>query len=161
MTRRRPCPAAPGPPTGDAAQRRDSGVPGRARADLWHPQLGYQQVKDELGWADFQVRSDLAIRGPSGASQLCVQLLLGAWFAHPAPRDATPPAPQPSGGESNPGPDPPDPAMLAWALRPLRTPWITWQRRGSAWSKSSRHHRCKPWPSQLAQAARPARYRPT
>jgi hypothetical protein len=38
---------------------------------------GYKQVKDELGWADFQVRSDAAIRRPPGPGQLRVQLLLG------------------------------------------------------------------------------------
>lgn len=28
----------------------------------WPIEQGYKQVKDELGWADFQVRSDIAIR---------------------------------------------------------------------------------------------------
>ena len=39
--------------------------PGRDRAPVRHPALdraSYKQVKDELGWADFHVRSDVAIR---------------------------------------------------------------------------------------------------
>ena len=36
---------------------------------------GYKQIKDELGWADFQVRSDIAIRRHQ-ALHLRLQLLL-------------------------------------------------------------------------------------
>ena len=42
-----------------------TGWPGRDHPDLRHPhwiEQSYKQVKDELGWADFQVRSDTAIR---------------------------------------------------------------------------------------------------
>jgi hypothetical protein len=59
---------------------------------------GYKQVKDELGWADFQVRSDLAIRRHQVLVNCAFSFCWAAWFAHPAPQDATPPAPQASGG---------------------------------------------------------------
>jgi hypothetical protein len=56
----------------------------------------YKQVKDKLGWADFQVRSDIAIR----RHQVLVNCAFSfcwaaAWSAHPAPSTATPPAPKP------------------------------------------------------------------
>ena len=53
----------------------------------------YKQVKDELGWADFQVRSDLAIRRHQVLVNCAFSFCWAAWFAHPAPQDATPPAP--------------------------------------------------------------------
>ncbi len=62
----------------------------------------YKQVKDELGWADFQVRSDIAIRRHQVLVNCAFSFCWAAWFAHPAPQDATPPAPQASGGERGP-----------------------------------------------------------
>jgi hypothetical protein len=62
----------------------------------------YKQVKDELGWADFQVRSDLAIRRHQVLVNCAFSFCWAAWFAHPAPQDTTPPAPQASGGERGP-----------------------------------------------------------
>ena len=47
---------------------------------------GYKQVKDELGWADFQVRSDLAIRRHQVLVNCAFSFCWDAWFAHPAPR---------------------------------------------------------------------------
>jgi len=58
----------------------------------------YKQVKDELGWADFQVRSDVAIRRHQVLVNCAFSFCWDAWFAHPAPA-ATPPAPGAGGGE--------------------------------------------------------------
>jgi hypothetical protein len=59
---------------------------------------GYKQVKDELGWADFQVRSDIAIRRHQALVNCAFSFCWDAWFAHPPPA-ATPPAPPAAGGE--------------------------------------------------------------
>jgi hypothetical protein len=50
---------------------------------------GYKQVKHELGWADFQVRSDRAIRRHWQLVACAFCLCWRAWFAEP------PPAPSP------------------------------------------------------------------
>jgi len=60
---------------------------------------GYKQVKDELGWADFQVRSDIAIRRHQAL--VCCAFSF-CWAARPAPSGpppVTPPAADASGGE--------------------------------------------------------------
>ena len=58
---------------------------------------GYKQVKDELGWADFQVRSDTAIRRHQALVNCAFSFCWAAWFAeHPPQQDA---APQPGRGE--------------------------------------------------------------
>src|SRR6266568_3406331 len=59
----------------------------------------YKQVKDELGWADFQVRSDTAIRRHQALVNCAFSFCWDAWFAHPEPSDAAPPVPGPGGGE--------------------------------------------------------------
>jgi len=59
---------------------------------------GYKQVKDELGWADFQVRSDLAIRRHQVLVTCAFSFCWAAWFAHPPPA-ATSPAPDVGDGE--------------------------------------------------------------
>ena len=57
---------------------------------------GYKQVKDELGWADFQVRSDIAIR----RHQVLVNCAFSfCWAAQPLPGPATPPAAEADDGE--------------------------------------------------------------
>src|SRR6266568_3170164 len=58
----------------------------------------YKQVKDELGWADFQVRSDTAIRRHQALVNCAFSFCWTAWFADPVP-PATPPASHASGGE--------------------------------------------------------------
>ena len=59
----------------------------------------YKQVKDELGWADFQVRSDVAIRRHQALVNCAFSFCWAAWFAdHPPQRDAAP-QPEPGGGE--------------------------------------------------------------
>jgi hypothetical protein len=60
---------------------------------------GYKQVKDELGWADFQVRSDLAIRRHQVLVNCAFSFCWAAWFAHPPPSAAPPPDPGAVGGE--------------------------------------------------------------
>src|SRR5437764_4796356 len=60
---------------------------------------GYKQVKDELGWADFQVRSDVAIRRHQALVNCAFSFCWAAWFAeHPPQHDAAP-QPGPGGGE--------------------------------------------------------------
>jgi hypothetical protein len=58
----------------------------------------YKQVKDELGWADFQVRSDIAIRRHQVLVNCAFSFCWAAWFAHPPPA-ATAPGPGAGGGE--------------------------------------------------------------
>jgi hypothetical protein len=85
--------------------------PGFAPADLaevvrlyglrnWVEQ-GYKQVKHELGWADFQVRSDRAIRRHWTLVCCAFSFCWRAWFAEqaaaPVPPDAQP-APVGAGG---------------------------------------------------------------
>jgi len=59
---------------------------------------GYKQVKDELGWADFQVRSDIGIRRHQALVNCAFSFCWDAWFAHPAPHPA-PPASDAGDGE--------------------------------------------------------------
>jgi hypothetical protein len=60
----------------------------------------YKQVKDELGWADFQVRSDTAIRRHQALVNCAFSFCWAAWFAdHPPQHGDTAPQPGPSAGE--------------------------------------------------------------
>src|SRR5207247_7453728 len=61
---------------------------------------GYKQVKDELGWADFQVRSDTAIRRHQALVNCAFCFCWHAWFgAHPASPQTAPPRPAPGRGD--------------------------------------------------------------
>jgi hypothetical protein len=61
---------------------------------------GYKQVKDELGWADFQVRSDVAIRRHQVLVNCAFSFCWDAWFAdHPPHHEVAAPQPEPGGGE--------------------------------------------------------------
>ena len=61
---------------------------------------GYKQVKDELGWADFQVRSDLAIRRHQVLVTCAFSFCWATWFGdRPAPRRTAAPRPGPGRGE--------------------------------------------------------------
>jgi hypothetical protein len=51
----------------------------------------YEQVKDELGWADFQVRSDTAIRRRQALVCCAFSFCWATWFADPPPHDAATP----------------------------------------------------------------------
>jgi len=60
----------------------------------------YKQIKDELGWADFQVRSDTAIRRHQALVNCAFSFCWDTWFADtPAPGDLAPPRPEPGRGE--------------------------------------------------------------
>src|SRR6266581_1142010 len=60
----------------------------------------YKQVKDELGWADFQVRSDTAIRRHQALVNCAFSFCWDAWFHdHPAPHEPAAPRPEPGRGE--------------------------------------------------------------
>ena len=61
---------------------------------------GYKQARDELGWADFQVRSDLAIRRHQALVCCAFSFCWATWFAgHPPRDDDAAPQPDPGGGE--------------------------------------------------------------
>jgi hypothetical protein len=55
----------------------------------------YKQVKDELGWADFQVRSDVAIRRHQVLVNCAFCFCWAAWFADHPPQDPAAPCPAP------------------------------------------------------------------
>jgi hypothetical protein len=61
---------------------------------IWHwIEQSYKQVKDELGWADFQVRSDIAIRRHQALVNCAFSFCWDAWFHdHPAPLFTAPAA---------------------------------------------------------------------
>jgi hypothetical protein len=60
----------------------------------------YKQVKDELGWADFQVRSDIAIRRHQVLVNCAFSFCWDTWFAdHPPQHGSGVPRPQPGRGE--------------------------------------------------------------
>ncbi|MFG2648938.1 hypothetical protein [Streptomyces sp. NPDC048436] len=56
----------------------------------------YKQIKDELGWADFQVRTDRAIRRHQTQVNCAIAFYWHQWFAPPGPVDAIAPAPCPA-----------------------------------------------------------------
>ncbi|MFF4602858.1 hypothetical protein ACFY12_08925 [Streptomyces sp. NPDC001339] len=58
----------------------------------------YKQIKDELGWADFQVRSDRAIRRHQTLVNCAFSFCWDQWFDPPGPLDATAPDPCPEEG---------------------------------------------------------------
>jgi len=60
-----------------------------------------KQVKDELGWADFQVRSDVAIRRHQALVNCAFCFCWDAWFAENPPQQdaAATPRPDPGRGE--------------------------------------------------------------
>ena len=62
----------------------------------------YKQVKDELGWADFQVRSDIAIRRHQTLVNCAFCFCWDAWFAD-QPGSSQPAAPQPGPGRGERG----------------------------------------------------------
>ena len=55
----------------------------------------YKQVKDELGWADFQVRSDRAIRRHQTLVNCAFSFCWDTWFAEGPARLPTRPLPGP------------------------------------------------------------------
>ncbi|MDX3279002.1 IS701 family transposase, partial [Streptomyces scabiei] len=89
----------------------------------------YKQIKDELGWADFQVRSDRAIRRHQTLVNGAFSFCWDQWFTPPAPLDATAPDPCPDEGpERGTSRTPPAPtALLAQGL--AGHPFLTHPRR--------------------------------
>jgi hypothetical protein len=86
----------------------------------------YKQVKDELGWADFQVRSDRAIRRHQTLVNCAFSCCWDQWFTPPGPVDATGPDPCPSERPER-GPAPSHQHQQpCWpkALRAIRS-WLT------------------------------------
>jgi SRSO17 transposase len=59
----------------------------------------YKQVKDELGWADFQVRSDTAIRRHQTLVNCAVSFCWDTWFSDTSPPATPTPQPDPGAGE--------------------------------------------------------------
>ena len=102
----------------------------------------YKQVKDELGWADFQVRSDVAIRRHQALVNCAFSFCWATWFAdcHPPQHDTAASLPEPGGGERGAARRRPaaGPVLAAGVARSPRLafPWITLQRWWTAWSKA-------------------------
>jgi hypothetical protein len=59
----------------------------------------YKQLKDELGWANFQVRSDIAIRRHQVLVNCVFSFCWATWFAGHPPRHGAAPQSRPGGGE--------------------------------------------------------------
>ncbi|WP_327745449.1 hypothetical protein OG920_39225 [Streptomyces europaeiscabiei] len=91
----------------------------------------YKQIKDELGWADFQVRSDRAIRRHQTLVNCAFSFCRDQWFTPPGPLDATAPDPcsdRRGTRERGTSPVPPAPtALLAQGL--TRHPLLAHPRR--------------------------------
>ena len=100
----------------------------------------YKQVKDELGWADFQVRSDIAIRRHQVLVNCAFSFCWAAWFAdHPPQHDARHRGrtrPRREGGRTPPPPPAPSWPRALRAVRAWLSPWIALQRWWPAWSKA-------------------------
>ena len=101
----------------------------------------YKQVKDELGWADFQVRSDIAIRRHQALVNCAFCFCWAAWFADRPPqhdtrhRSQSPAAERGGSDAAVPRPAPSWPRALR-AVRAWLSPWIALQRWWPAWSKA-------------------------
>jgi DDE superfamily endonuclease len=87
----------------------------------------YKQVKDELGWADFQVRSDIAIRRHQALVNCAFSFCWDNWPASSPPPGPTPASP-PERGHRRPVPAAPDmpghPAGTQLAPRTARRPQL-------------------------------------
>lgn len=109
---------SPHPPAGLAELVRIYGI------RHWIEQ-GYKQVKDELGWADFQVRSDLAIRRHQALVNCAFSFCWDTWFTEPPP--APPPTTSHQAGERGPHHTTPADSLLPatqLAPRPARRPQL-------------------------------------
>lgn len=99
----------------------------------------YKQIKDELGWADFQVRSDRAIRRHQTLVNCAFSFCWDQWFAPPGPLDTTAPDPCPDEGQRGGRAPSHQPQQPCWprALRAIRswlTPAVTLNRWWRAWT---------------------------
>jgi hypothetical protein len=81
----------------------------------------YKQVKDELGWADFQVRSDVAIRRHQVLVNCAFCFCWDAWFQdHAAPPHSAAPQPASGRGERGAAPRPTSAVLAAGITRDTR-----------------------------------------
>ncbi|WP_442816649.1 IS701 family transposase [Streptomyces sp. NBC_01304] len=80
----------------------------------------YKQVKDELGWADFQVRSDIAIRRHQTLVNCAFSFCWNTWFTPDPPAGEPESAPAPERGHTA---TPPAPGGLLAPGHPRR-PWL-------------------------------------
>jgi hypothetical protein len=78
----------------------------------------YKQVKDELGWADFQVRSNTAIRRHQALVNCAFSFCWAAWFADHWPQDDAAPRPGPAAERG--GPHAAGAVLAAGAVRSAR-----------------------------------------
>jgi hypothetical protein len=101
---------------------------------------GYKQVKDELGWADFQVRSDTAIRRHQTLVNCAFSFCWDTWFTEQ--ESTNDPVPQPCddtgerGPETAPRPTSPSRPRAIRTVRAWIAPWIALQRYWRAWSNA-------------------------
>ena len=87
----------------------------------------YKQVKDELGWADFQVRSDIAIRRHQVLVNCAFSFCWDTWLTSQPPPGPAPASPQERGRRSpaSPAPGMPDrPSGTKLASRAARRPQL-------------------------------------
>jgi hypothetical protein len=108
----------------------------RAQTDAPHPAAGlaeilylyglrhwveqsYKQIKDEIGWADFQVRSAIAIRRHQTLVNCAFSFCWDTWFTAPPPPAPAPAALQERG---HPRPAPPTPLLPADLTSPHLAP---------------------------------------
>ncbi|MFD7445158.1 hypothetical protein [Streptomyces sp. NPDC059909] len=62
----------------------------------------YKQIKDELGWADFQVRSDTAIRRHQTLVNCAFSFCWDTWFDQVPPPETMPDTPETAGHQDRP-----------------------------------------------------------
>jgi len=107
---------------------------------------GYKQVKDELGWADFQVRSDIAIRRHQALVNCAFSFCWAAWFAdHPAQPGAAAPRPGPAAERGEPlAAAPPSWPRALRAVRARLSPGSRCSAGGTHGPRRPRPRRCKP-----------------
>lgn len=126
------CPT-PRHPTPPPARTRPPTWPTSCASTALRPWIeqSYKQIKDELGWADFQVRSDRAIRRHQTLVNCAFSFCRDQWFTPPGPLDATAPDPcsdRRGTRERGTSPVPPAPtALLAQGL--TRHPLLAHPRR--------------------------------
>lgn len=121
---------SPYPPAGLAEVVRIYGI------RTWIEQ-GYKQVKDELGWADFQVRSDAAIRRHQTLVMCAFSFCWQTWFSDQKP-DGVPETNAAAGerGGSAPAPPPPCWPRALRAVRGWLTPALALRRWWQSWSNA-------------------------
>jgi hypothetical protein len=107
---------------------------------------GYKHVKDELGWADFQVRSDIAIRRHQALVNCAFSFCWAAWFAdHPAQPGAAAPRPGPAAERGEPlAAAPPSWPRALRAVRARLSPGSRCSAGGTHGPRRPRPRRCKP-----------------